>query len=272
MLDELRAVQAQLKILRKQIAIDAKEFVSKQDLRDQAESIATTWFSELSPQLRDDGPVQAATIDAYDKHFKRVIKLASGTNRSKTYLSSVDLILKRFRDELVLPVQTRPKVTAAPSELGKLIATIPDPAENDYLREAVKCVQHGLFRAAAILGWCAAIDRIHRQIDVIGLDQFSSTSSKISSQQSGRFKKFNKSFKVQSVSELRMVFDSDVLWVLEGMGLIDVNQHTRLRACFDLRNQCAHPGDAPITEYNLLSFFSDLIGIVFTSPAFQDHG
>ncbi len=177
-----------------------------------------------------------------------------------------------FHGLALLPVQTRPKVTAAPSELGKLIATIPDPAENDYLGEAVKCVQHGLFRAAAILGWCAAIDRIHRRIDVIGLDQFSSTSSKIAGQPSGRFRKFNKSFKVQSVSELRLVFDSDVLWVLEGMGLIDVNQHTRLRSCFDLRNQCAHPGDAPITEYNLLSFFSDLIAIVFTSPAFQDHG
>ncbi len=47
-----------------------------------------------------------------------------------------------------------------------------------------------------------------------------------------------------------------------------MNLHTRLRSCYDLRTQSAHPGDAPVTEYNLLSFFSDLNEIVFRNPAF----
>lgn len=53
------------------------------------------------------------------------------------------------------------------------------------------------------------------------------------------------------------------------MELIDSNQHTRLRSCFDLRCQCAHPGDAPVTEYNLLSFFSDLKEIVLQNEKFK---
>lgn len=53
------------------------------------------------------------------------------------------------------------------------------------------------------------------------------------------------------------------------MLLIDSNQHTRLHSCFDLRNHSGHPGEAPVTEYNLLSFFSDLIEIVLKNPKFS---
>ena len=74
---------------------------------------------------------------------------------------------------------------------------------------------------------------------------------------------------VSSLSETREVFDTVILWVLEGMGLIDSNQHTRLRSCFDMRCQCAHPGDAPVTQYNLVSYFSDLNEIVFKNDKFE---
>jgi hypothetical protein len=65
------------------------------------------------------------------------------------------------------------------------------------------------------------------------------------------------------------VFDAVILWIVEGMGLIDSNQHTRLASCFDMRNQAAHPGEAPSTEYNLLSFFSDIKEIVLANPKFM---
>jgi hypothetical protein len=71
------------------------------------------------------------------------------------------------------------------------------------------------------------------------------------------------------LSELREVFDNDMLWVIEGMTLIDSNQHTRLRSCFDMRNQSAHPGEASITEYNLASVFSDIDQIVLSNTKFK---
>jgi hypothetical protein len=86
---------------------------------------------------------------------------------------------------------------------------------------------------------------------------------------SGRFKRFNTPQNISSMSELREVFDSVILWILEGMQLVDDNQHTRLRSCFELRCQCGHPGDAPVTEYNLLSFFSDINEIVLRSAKFS---
>jgi hypothetical protein len=92
----------------------------------------------------------------------------------------------------------------------------------------------------------------------------------MAAKQFGRFKPFTKKFKVESVSELRRtVFDTDLLWVMEFMELIDSNQHERLRHCFELRNKSAHPGQAPISGENLYSFYSDITKIVLKNPKFE---
>jgi hypothetical protein len=88
--------------------------------------------------------------------------------------------------------------------------------------------------------------------------------------ENGRFKRFNKSFDVVSLSDLEAtVFDNDLLWVLDYWNLIDANQHDRLQICFTMRNNAAHPGDAPITEQNLASAFSDIKNMVIDNPKFK---
>ena len=66
-----------------------------------------------------------------------------------------------------------------------------------------------------------------------------------------------------------MVFDSDILAILEGMEMIDVNQKTRLVSCFEMRCHSGHPGEAPITKYNVLSCFSDIVEIIFANSKFS---
>ena len=82
-------------------------------------------------------------------------------------------------------------------------------------------------------------------------------------------RKFNKGQNVGNPSELRAAFDSVLLWVIEAMAMIDTNQHTRLGSCFDMRCHGAHPGEAPITQFNLMSFFSDLDQIIFMNEKFK---
>jgi hypothetical protein len=183
------------------------------------------------------------------------------TRLKSRYLSVLGSILPNFREDFILPLQTTAAMPA--SQLQGLLSGITSPMQSEYLNEAIACASHGYYRAAAVLGWCAAIDQIHRAIERIGFAKFNVASSLMARQIKGRFKKFNQVQNVSSTSELREVFDNIVLWVLEGMQLIDINQHTRLHSCFELRCQCSHPGEAPITEYNLLSFFSDLNEIVF---------
>jgi len=147
-----------------------------------------------------------------------------------------------------------------------MLSGLSDGNENEYLREAVACAKHRLYRGCIVLGWCAAINRVHRVVEKIGFSIFNTTSKRIAAETSGRFKRFNSPQSINSLNELRQVFETNVLWIIEAMGLIDNNQHTRPGSCFDMRNQSAHPGDAPMTEYNLLSFYSDINEILLRNP------
>jgi len=269
MLNELRNTRSQLSALRKDIRAEKGERISRKELRERAEVLGTRWFDKLSPALAEEPALSPDIVERYSNGFRRLVKLSAPNNWKKSYVATLDELLRDFRDELILPIQTGAPEPSKQSPVRTMLAGLPSPEEDVYLGEAVACAEHGFLRAAIVLGWCAAIDRIHHKIEQTGFDKFNTASSTMATKTVGRFKKFKSPQHADSLNELRQVFDTIVLWVLEGMELIDSNQHTRLRSCFDLRCHCAHPGDAPLTEYNLLSFFSDLNEIVFKNPVFQ---
>jgi hypothetical protein len=268
-INSLREMHKELLSLRKDVSFEKTKTISKQTLRQRTESLGTKWFSGISDVLSAENLIPSNVIEAYSENFERLIKISAPNNLKASYLDTLTKLSRKFRDDLIIPIQKHPQSMAESSPLKNMLAGLPNPDENAYLKEAVDCAGNKFYRAAVVLGWCATIDRIHKTIQKIGFAKFNVTSASIASQQQGRFKKFNSPQNVGSLSELREVFDTVVLWVIEGMQLIDSNQHTRLKGCFDLRCQCAHPGDAPVTEYNLLSFFSDLNEIVFGNQTFK---
>jgi hypothetical protein len=141
--------------------------------------------------------------------------------------------------------------------------------EGEYLDEAQRCLSVNALRGCIVLGWCATIARIHAKIADLGYETFNKASEEMAAKTIGRYKPFNKKFAIDSLSELQRVFDTDIIWVLEYLNLIDGNQHQRLRHCFEFRNNSAHPGLAPITGENLYSFFSDITKIVLKNPNFE---
>jgi hypothetical protein len=263
-IQKAKALEADLKGLRRDIKALRVKQVAKKSLRDEAERLAAMWFSELQAPLDAGGQVSADAITKYSDLFTRLLKLSAPNNLVTSYLETLSALCGGFRPEIVIPLQTSVSATNA---LATLLSDISSPAQSEYLAEAVSCAAHGLYRGAAVLGWCAAIDQIHLAIQRVGFVNFNGASASMASQTKGRFKKFNQPQNAGSLSELREVFDTVILWIIEGMQLIDSNEHTRLRSCFELRSQCAHPGEAPVTEYNLLSFFSDLDQIVFNNSA-----
>lgn len=142
--------------------------------------------------------------------------------------------------------------------------------ERIYLTEAVGCANNGFFRAAVVLGWSAAVHRMHKIVQKKGFDEFSKQSKELSRINEGRYKRFTKSVTIHNLSELQAnVFDKDLLWILEYWGLIDSNQHDRLSICFTMRNNAGHPGEASISPENLLSFYSDVKNYVFDNENFK---
>jgi len=274
LIEQLKVFHDSCKDLQKQIsAIDTVQIANK-ELRNQIEQLSSVWFSEYSKGLIPFG-VAKVVLEKYNGAFKHLLKLAGNNNRKSSYAAQFDIICKSFRDEIIIFVQadcSGPEDTTTrgfDDHISQMLAKVSDKEENEYLIEALGCWSNNFLKAAVVLAWCAAMDRIHRVIELRGFSKFNKASEMMKAQTRGRFKNFNKNQNVQSMSDLRMVFDSDILWILEGMKMIDSNQKTRLSSCFDMRCHSGHPGAAPITKYNVLSCFSDIIEIILANPTFS---
>jgi hypothetical protein len=268
-LQDLKTFLEDLKRLRTDVKALSTTTVSNKGLRGRAEELGSRWCNTLAPALTGGSGFGADLVEPYTQGFSKLIALSAPSTRKSTYIGTLDGVLKDFRNDFILPLQQgKVRVGGGSSTFDGFLATIAASDEGAYFTEAVSCAKQGFLRAATVMAWCTAIDRIHRRIEEMGFAKFNVTSSQMASQTAGRFKKFNQTQNVGSLSELREVFDSTVLWIIEGMGLIDSNQHTRLRSCFEMRCHAAHPGEAPTTEYNLLSSFSDIDQIVLRNPKF----
>jgi hypothetical protein len=268
-LEELKAFSEDVKRLRADVKALSTSTVSAKELRNRAEQLGSKWCNSIAPTLSANGTFGSDLVDPYTQGFSKLIELSAPSNRKTSYLATLDGVLKKFRNDFVLPLQQgKVKASGGSTTFDTFLAKISASDEGAYFKEAISCAKHGFLRAATVMAWCTAIDRIHRKIEEIGFPKFNVTSAQMASQTTGRFKKFNQTQNVGSLSELREVFDNIVLWIIEGMGLIDSNQHTRLRSCFEMRCHAAHPGEAPTTEYNLLSCFSDIEQIVLANPNF----
>lgn len=266
---ELKKYLADLKALRHEIRAENRPRIARKPIRQRAERLASTWFDEIARGLADNYDFSPELIKRYSDGATRLIKLAEHNNLRTSYLETLDALVRRFRDELILPIQRREVQLHKASLFDQFMASVSNTEESGYLQEALGCARCGFLKAAAVMGWCAAIDRIHRKVEQIGFTKLNAVSAQMASQTKGRYKRFNQIQNITSLGELREVFDTTILWIIEGMNLIDSNQHTRLSGCFEMRCQCAHPGEAPVTEYNLMSFFSDIQRIVLENSDFR---
>lgn len=236
---------------------------------DSLESLATNWFENIEPVLRSTFHLEEDVLNSYREPFGKLLELSGGRPSKKVVVTILESMLNSYHIKLLVPVQKHEALYAKFPSLDSILANAVG-LEVEYLTEAIECANLSKKRAAIILGWCAAVNRIHMYIEKEGFAKFNQASLQMSNIQAGRYKRFNKKFDIQNLSDLRMtVFDNDLLWVLEFLGSIDGNQHERLEICFTMRNTSAHPGEANITDENLLSFFSDISSLIFANPTFS---
>ena len=264
--DQLETLLTRLRALRKLLKAEKGKTVNKSAIRTEAKAVGVEWHKNFAPKLKHS--LAPESLENYGTQFTRLIKISGPSNLLSSYLTTLELIIRPFSDELLIPSQQGALGNASTSSFDAFFASLSNADENDYLTEAVACAKHGHLRAAVVLGWSAAVDRI-RVLEHKGLDKFNHMAGQMAATTSGRYKRFKKLDPVTSIAELQEVFDRPLLWVIEGMGMIDTNEHTRLGSCFDMRCHGAHPGNAPITSYNLMSFFSDLDQIIFLNPKFK---
>lgn len=246
--------------------------ITKKTEKENLNNLSSFWFENLSSNLTNCN-LNKETLNQLNNCFKEIMHLSQKNNRRESYQKQFNIINKLFIDEVLIPIQIQSSTTKDDNnlnqEVNKLLKKVVDSNENEYLEEAIGCWQNRFLKASVVIMWCCAIDRIHKVIANVGFNKFNETSAYMKSQKTGKYKRFNKSFSVNSISELRLVFDSDILQVIEAMELIDANEKVRLLSCFDMRCHSGHPGEAPITELNVVSCFSDIVEIVLSNPKFS---
>jgi len=230
-------------------------------------AIARYWFDTVRPALEKVN-FPASTVVAFSEMFDAILRASGGRPTKSTYLSTIADTLAAYKRDIVHQIEIGSFTTTAGLSIAPYIEELPVD-EGDYLGEAQRCLSANALRGCIVLGWCATIARIHAKIQDMGFEKFTKATEEMQSKTVGRFKPFNKKLPVESMSELQRIFDTDILWVLEYLQLIDGNQHARLRHCFEMRNNSAHPGLAPITGENLYSFYSDITQIVLKNPNFE---
>jgi hypothetical protein len=243
--------------------------VQTRALLNRLEVLATRWFEQIEPVLRSTYGFDEDVVFAYREPFGKLLELSGGRPSKRVVQTIFRAILRDYHAEILVPVQ---KHRALLLKFPGLDAVISHAIglEVEYLTEAVDCARMGKRRAAVIMAWCAAVNRLHLYLEKKGFAKFNRATVRMSAIQTGRYKRFNKRFNIQNLADLRMsVFDRDLLWVLEFLGAIDGNQHERLGICLTVRNTSAHPGEATLSDENVLSFFSDIDSMIFANPEFS---
>jgi len=264
----LREIDKKLDGLYNNLNKSTTKFVTKKQPMQEAEQIAKLWFEAVEPYGENFG-IKEIIESKYHNLFDQLLELSIKPSRKETYKKTITLICESIKEELILTVIKSPDKTNSYSKLPNILENVTEE-EKDYLTEALGCAEKGFLRASMVLVWCAAVNRMHKTIEKLGITEFNKKSHEMRNIKTGRFKRFDKSFDLVSSNDLEAtVFDNDMLWVLEYWNLIDANQHERLQICFTMRNNAAHPGDATTTELNLASTFSDIKTMVFDNPNFK---
>jgi hypothetical protein len=269
-LSTLRQFETDLRELRKDVKALSVKTVGVKALRDRAEELANRWVEELRSPLEHKFKLDSQVITDTSSLMKQLHVLSRPSNLATSYIKTLDEILDGYKNKFILPIQQTSMTVESVFDLQKLVAGLTDPGESDYLKEAIDCANATFKKASIVMGWCAAIDRIQKKLQLIGLTKFNATSTSMKNQTSGRFRLFTKEFKVTTLAELQTVFDADLIRVCEGMGLFDGNETDRLITVdFQWRNHSAHPGNAPIEDPHLVAFFTDINRIILTNSKFS---
>lgn len=117
--------------------------------------------------------------------------------------------------------------------------------QDDLFRQALRCVEHGLFRAAHVMAWAAFMDFIEEKLASDGL-------VKVKALRSG--------WKGDTMEVMReYVAEYQLVEVMQPLGLSTKNQTRSVLALLNRRNECAHPSDYFPGLNETLGFVSEII-------------
>lgn len=124
--------------------------------------------------------------------------------------------------------------------------------QDDLFRQALRCVENSLFKAAHVMAWASFIDFLHQKLAEDGLV---------------KLKTARPNWKLTVPEDLREQSDFHLIEVAKDMGFLRKTEQKAIQGLLNRRNECAHPEDFYPGLNESLGYLSELIGRIETLKA-----
>jgi hypothetical protein len=121
--------------------------------------------------------------------------------------------------------------------------------QDDLFRQALRCIQSELFRAAYVMSWAAFVDFFH---------------NKLAEDNLVKLKAVRPNWKLSDITDLREQSDFQLIEAAAEMHFISKTEKKALQGLLNSRNECAHPEDYYPGLNEALGYLSALISRVKT--------
>lgn len=122
--------------------------------------------------------------------------------------------------------------------------------QDEMLRQALRCVENGLFRAAHVMAWAGFMDFLEEKLESDGLKEL---------------RRVRPHWNVKSMAELReRVAEYQLIEAARDVGLCTKNEAKALIGLLNRRNECAHPSSYYPQLNESLGYISELLQRVRT--------
>jgi hypothetical protein len=117
--------------------------------------------------------------------------------------------------------------------------------QDELFRQALRCVEHGLFRAAHVMAWSGCIDFLEERLATDGFKKLRAARPK---------------WNLKSTEDLREQYtEYAIIEASTVSGLCNKNEKKALHGLLSKRNECAHPSSYSPELNDTLGYITELI-------------
>jgi hypothetical protein len=155
--------------------------------------------------------------------------------------------------------RTAPAASPVSMKLRAHLVKITNDDVRAFVEEAVKALEAGLFRSAAVLAWVGAVALIYDYVVKHKLAEFNQEATSRNSKWKA----------ATNADDLTRMKEHDFLQILPVISIVGKNVKEELEGCLRFRNGCGHPNSMRVGEARTASHIETLILNVFENPKFN---
>ena len=146
-----------------------------------------------------------------------------------------------------------PAVMQVAIDLRSHLQTISDPQTRDFVEEAIKCHEAGLYRSAVVMSWLGAMDVLHKHVHANHLATFNAEAKRVDA----------KWKTAVTTDDLGRMTEANFLDRLAAISVIGKNRKVELQNALNLRNGCGHPNSLKVGANKSAAHIETLLENVF---------